>query len=101
MHCEILTLAMELCRYQQQCQDLRRSLAALQAERDESATQVAVIRRAFAATFFQRRRRRSSRGTHATSEQVHDQCCSAIAKLTKWLLPFTIFLEYSTLFNNL
>jgi hypothetical protein len=31
------------CRYQQQCQDLRRSLAALQAERDESATQVKAI----------------------------------------------------------
>ncbi|KAG0579097.1 hypothetical protein KC19_4G072900 [Ceratodon purpureus] len=57
--------------YQQQCQDLRRSLAALQAERDESATQVAVIRRAFAATFFQRRRRRSSRaGGHVGNEQA-------------------------------
>ncbi|XP_024371078.1 uncharacterized protein [Physcomitrium patens] len=47
--------------FQQQCQDLRRSLAALQVERDESATQVTVIRRAFATALFQRRRRRSNR----------------------------------------
>ncbi|XP_024391968.1 uncharacterized protein [Physcomitrium patens] len=57
--------------YQQQCQDLRRSLAALQVERDESAAQVAVIRRAFAAAFFQRRRRRGSRTAgHVTNEQI-------------------------------
>ncbi|KAG0590375.1 hypothetical protein KC19_1G094600 [Ceratodon purpureus] len=57
--------------YQQQCQDLRRSLAALQVERDESVTQVAVIRRAFAATFFQRRRRRSNRTAgHVANEQA-------------------------------
>ncbi|XP_024373646.1 uncharacterized protein [Physcomitrium patens] len=47
--------------YKQQCQDLQRALAELQVERDESITQVAIIRRAFAATFFQRRRRRSIR----------------------------------------
>lgn len=50
-----------ICRYKQQCQDLQRALAELQVERDESITQVAIIRRAFAATFFQRRRRRSIR----------------------------------------
>ena len=37
---EVLTLNDVWNRYQQQCQDLRRALAALQAERDESATQV-------------------------------------------------------------
>ena len=37
---QVLTLNDVWNRYQQQCQDLRRALAALQAERDESATQV-------------------------------------------------------------
>ncbi|EFJ12309.1 hypothetical protein SELMODRAFT_425390 [Selaginella moellendorffii] len=69
----------------QQCLDLRRALSSCQAERQEAVTQVAVLRRAFASSIWQQRRRKN--GSVSELEDNQGSIKQVLAGAVSSLLP--------------
>eukprot|EP01018_Ginkgo_biloba_P001932 Gb_20789 [translate_table: standard] len=62
---------MSKSKFLQQCRDLKRTLAAVQMERDDALAQVAVLRRAFSATAWQHRQRKTSQIVHSERPEMY------------------------------